>query len=411
MKPVLGFLLLAGALARSQIVSPAWVQLGEGGRAIVRVVVASGENCPSILIDGVSRAMNQRQPVPAGFLPACEFSLPSGAKSARVNGQALPIPQPDPSRIVVIGDTGCRVKGNRQQACKDSAEWPFESVADAAVSARANLVIHVGDYLYREDPCPSSAQAQCGGTPSGDNWRAWDADFFKPAAKLLAAAPWVFSRGNHENCQRAWRGWFYYLDPHDWTEGACQATPPPYTVQLGKFQLIAFDSSAVSDAQVEPAQRNGYAAELASLHASNAWLVDHHPFFAIQPAAPGQPLVVQTPTLQEAWDRAAPKGIDMILSGHTHLFEVLSYGSSRPVQIVAGDGGTNLDSALSEKVNGRDVEGVIVAASENQQQFGYVLFSKAGAAWNLALKTPANQTIAACRIQARQASCKNTETH
>jgi hypothetical protein len=50
-------------------------------------------------------------------------------------------------------------------------------------------VIHVGDYLYREDPCPAAAQAQCGGTPSGDNYGAWNADFFKPAAKLLAAAP------------------------------------------------------------------------------------------------------------------------------------------------------------------------------------------------------------------------------
>jgi hypothetical protein len=308
---------------------------------------------------------------------------------------------------VVIGDTGCRIKGDNLQACNDPAKWPFERVAGAAASARPNLIIHVGDYLYREDPCPPSAQAQCGGTPSGDNWNAWNADFFKPAAKLLAAAPWVFSRGNHESCQRAWRGWFYYLDPHDWAGGACQATPPPYTVQLGKFQLIAFDSSAVSEAQVEPGQRNGYAAELASLHATGAWLVDHHPFFAIRPAASGQPPVVQTATLQEAWDRAAPKGIDMILSGHTHLFEALSYGSVRPVQIVAGDGGTSLDSVLPEKVNGMDVEGVMVAASENQRQFGYVLFSKAGAAWNLALKTPANQTVATCQIQGRRASCKS----
>jgi hypothetical protein len=350
--------------------------------------------------------MTLRQPVPQGFLPACEFSLPAAAKSAKMNGQALQVPQPDPSRIVVLGDTGCRIKGDRLQACNDSAKWPFERVAGAAVSARPNLVIHVGDYLYREDPCPSGAQAQCGGTPSGDNWNAWNADFFAPAAKLLAAAPWVFSRGNHENCQRSWRGWFYYLDPHDWTGGACQATPPPYTVQLGKFQLIAFDSSAVSEAQVQPEQRNAYAAELASLHASHAWLVDHHPFFAIKPAASGQPPAVQTATLREAWDRAAPKGMDMILSGHTHLFEALSYGSARPIQIVAGDGGTNLDGALPEKVNGMDVEGVMVAASENQRQFGYVLFSKAGAAWNLALKTPANQTAATCQIQGRQASCK-----
>jgi len=351
--------------------------------------------------------MTARRPVPQGFLPACEFTLPGGAKSARVNAQVLPVPQPNPSRIVVIGDTGCRIKGDRLQACNEADKWPFARVADAAAAQRPSLLIHVGDYLYREDPCPASAAAQCGGTPSGDNWAAWDVDFFKPAAKLLAAVPWVFSRGNHENCQRSWRGWFYYLDPHDWAGGACQETPPPYTVQLGKFQLIAFDSSAVSEAQVQPEQRNAYAAELASVHAANAWLVDHHPFFAIRPDdSNGAPPMVQTLTLQEAWDRAAPKGIDMILSGHTHLFEALSYGSERPVQIVAGDGGTSLGGALPEKVNGLEVHGMMVAASENQVQFGYVLLTRAGAGWKLVLKTPVNQSVASCQIHGRQASCK-----
>jgi hypothetical protein len=401
----LGFGLLLAALAHGQLLTPVWVELGDGGRAIARVVATRVEGCPAILVDGVDHPMTPRQPVPKGFLPACEFSLPAGAKSALVNGQALSVPQPDPARIVVLGDTGCRIKGDRLQACNDSAKWPFKRVAEAAASERPNLVIDVGDYLYREDPCPAAAAAQCGGSLSGDHWEVWDADFFQPAAKLLEAAPWVFSRGNHENCQRAWIGWFYYLDPHEWTS-VCQEAPPPYTVQLGKFQLIAFDSSAVSEAQVQPEQRNAYSAELASLHASHAWLVDHHPFFGIRPGDSGSPPVVQTVTLQEAWDRAAPKGIDMILSGHTHLFEALSYGWARPVQIVAGEGGTSLAGGLPEAVNGLDVHGVIVASSANQAQFGYVLLIKHRTGWNLKLKTPANHSIARCQIRGREASCK-----
>jgi|HubBroStandDraft_6_1064221.scaffolds.fasta_scaffold94758_2 hypothetical protein len=404
MRLVFGFL-LAG-LAHGQLLTPVWVELGDGGRAIARVVVARIESCPAIQVDGFSRAMTARQPVPQGFLPACEFALPAGTKSASVNGQALPVPQPDPSHIVVLGDTGCRIKGARLQACNDPALWPFERVAGTAASEHPNLVIHVGDYLYREEPCPESASAQCGGTPSGDNWDAWNADFFKAAGKLLSTAPWVFSRGNHENCQRAWRGWFYYLDPHDWTN-SCQETPPPYTVRLGKFQLIAFDSSAVSEAQVQPEQRNAYAAQLAALHPVNAWLVDHHPFFGIRPGDDkGAPPVVQTATLQEAWDRASPKGIDIILSGHTHLFEALSYGAARPIQIVAGDGGTSLAGEIPEKVTGLDVHGVLVAENKNHAEFGYVLFAKSGAGWNLALKTPEKRSIAECHIKGREASCE-----
>ncbi len=31
---------------------------------------------------------------------------------------------------------------------------------------------------------------------------AWRADFFTPARDLLAKAPWIFTRGNHEGCLR-----------------------------------------------------------------------------------------------------------------------------------------------------------------------------------------------------------------
>ena len=50
---------------------------------------------------------------------------------------ALPLPKANPRRIVVIGDTGCRIKtsDNVFQACDDSAQWPFAAVASAAAAA------------------------------------------------------------------------------------------------------------------------------------------------------------------------------------------------------------------------------------------------------------------------------------
>jgi hypothetical protein len=351
-------LLLLGAqiLVNGKTLSPAWVELGEGGRAIARIVVNGPADCPNANVDGANvggarfdgsrLAMTPRQPVPDGFRPVCEVALPAGTKSARVNGQVLALPHPDPSRILVIGDTGCRIKVRAAPDASESVnvqdcnhDWPFERVAKAAASAQPQLVIHVGDYLYREDPCPARNRAQCGGSPFGDNWETWNADFFKPAASLLTAAPWAFSRGNHEDCQRAWRGWFYYLDPRPWQGDACNATPPPYSIQLGTFQLIEFDSSAAVQSSVDSEQLRIYTAQLASLHAENAWLVDHHPFWALKPATASAPAVAETDVLQQAWNQASPRGIAMVLSGHTHLFELLSYGPERPLQIVAGDAG------------------------------------------------------------------------
>src|SRR5580704_8704557 len=173
-------LLSFGAVyASAQQLTPVWVEVGEGGQAVARVVVAAPRDCPHISIDGATNWMMARLPIPTGFAPACEVSIPAGAKSAMVGGHSLPLPKPDPARVVVFGDTGCRVKGPEIQDCNHSEKWPFPSVAARAAAAKPELTIHVGDYLYREDMCPPAKQSFCGGNPSGDNWETWSADFFK----------------------------------------------------------------------------------------------------------------------------------------------------------------------------------------------------------------------------------------
>jgi predicted phosphodiesterase len=404
MRPVLALLVFAGAVTRAELLSPVWVELGEGSQQIARVVVSSAANCPNVQIGGAKHPMALRQPVPAGFPPACEFAIPANTRTAKVNGKVLPLAHADPSRVVVLGDTGCRIKGTQLQDCSDPVKWPFAGIANSAAATRPDLVIHVGDYLYREDPCPAEAKAQCGGTPSGDNWGAWNADFFKPAAHLLTAAPWIFVRGNHESCQRSWRGWFYYLDPRP-LSGTCQTFSPPYSVKLGKFQTIDFDSSAVNENQAVVEQVAAYSSQLASLHASNAWLVAHHPFWGVRAGGANQPPLPQTITLQQAWDKASPKGIDVVLSGHTHLFEVLSYGSIRPLQIVAGDGGTNLADPVPNQVNGMDVHGAMVAESETRKAFGYTELIRRGGSWEMQLTNLDQRAIVTCKIEGRDAKC------
>jgi len=397
--------IVAAALACGQPLSPSWIALGEGGQAIARIVVAGEQDCPAIQIDGATHPMSLRQPMPQGLRPACEFAIPLGAKKASVNGQALALPRANPSRVIAIGDTGCRIKGDELQACNDPQQWPFAQVASQAARERPDLVIHVGDYLYRESPCPDGKQAMCGGTPAGDNWDAWNADFFTPAAKLLATAPWAFSRGNHENCERSWRGWFYYLDPRPWN-GKCEVFSPPYLVTLGTFELVMLDSASVSANTLNKEQAALYADQLASLHPVHAWLADHHPFWGMRTdAAGGKPAPV-SPTLAEAWERASPKGIDLILSGHVHLFELFSYDHGRPTQLVAGDGGTNLAMALEGPMRGSAVQGASVLAGESQRQFGYTLLTRHGKTWNLTLKNRVRSVLVNCEIPNGRASCQ-----
>jgi Calcineurin-like phosphoesterase len=190
----------------------AWVELvGPGRQASIRVVVDKDADCPTLTADGQPLAMRLRagpgpllregKPPPAADFPVkvCEVAAPEG-KRVQWGDKPLPLPASDIRRIVVFGDTGCRIKKNKKpQNCDKPGKWPYAKVAEHAAQAHPDLVIHVGDYLYRE-LCDVAA---CAGEAVGYGWKGWDADFFTPSAKLFAAAPWIMVRGNHENCSRA----------------------------------------------------------------------------------------------------------------------------------------------------------------------------------------------------------------
>jgi len=173
----------------------------------------------------------------------------------------LPVVPPQVKRIVVIGDTGCRLEGRAVQDCRSPAAWPFAAIAAHAAAHRPDLVIHLGDYYYRVSGCPAG-RAGCAGSPHGDNWASWKADFFDPAAPLLGAAPWIVVRGNHELCRRGGRGWFRLLDPRP-ARGDCSEHTDPYRLSIGGLDLLVFDSADADDFLAPPDKVAAYAAQLA----------------------------------------------------------------------------------------------------------------------------------------------------
>jgi hypothetical protein len=375
-------LLLAGCAGLVADPGPddvAFVVIGEDGAATARLITAAA-TCPPLLVD--NRALPMRVRVPKSVIPArpgqahtpassamlvCEAPIAAGSVTASVAGQALPVPKAAPKRIVVIGDTGCRLKGTEAQDCNDPAAFPFARVAASAAAFGPDLVVHVGDYHYREDPCPAG-RSGCAGSPYGYGFDAWAADFFTPARKLFAAAPWVLARGNHESCTRAGQGWWRYLDPRPYQTGRdCDAPAndavgeysDPYAVPLGAgAQLIVFDTANTSHKglpNTDP-RRAAYAdsyrkiAQLARGAAYNIG-VDHHPLFAFGASRDGKTgevtLFGGDRGLLDAFGDVdpgyLPQSVSMLLSGHVHLWEQLSFASDHPTQFVAGFSGTAED--------------------------------------------------------------------
>jgi hypothetical protein len=212
------------------------------------------------------------------------------------------------------------------------------------------------------------------GNPDADAWEAWWLDFFEPARPLLAAAPWVFSRGNHELCSHAGPGWFYFLDASSALPeggGAQLACPPqdgegpalphlrfvpPRVVALDGLALAVLDSANACDDL--PNFTGRYAAQLAAVAArldgadGDAWLVGHRPPWGLDGTAGGPPFgcdgepgsgpapafAAINRTLQCALAApgaaALPPRLGLSLAGHMHRFESLTFAAGSGLQPV-----------------------------------------------------------------------------
>ncbi|MCM8626579.1 metallophosphoesterase [Accumulibacter sp.] len=442
-----------------------WTQLAPDGRTSLRAVVTAGSECPSASVDGQPQALAERARAtsgeevgklrdnpayrPAFPVTACELTLPASARQASVAGRLVPMPRDAVRRIVVVGDTGCRIKvpangpGDPLQDCTSAANWPWPSIAAAAARTRPDLVIHVGDYHYREycDSPALCALLRARGEIIGYDWAGWKADFFAPAAPLLAAAPWIFVRGNHEDCDRGGEGWMRFLAPSGYQPCPDQQyrtasasvlannlTADAYRVDLDdNLTLVVADNAAQRDflaADATPDDSAMLERSLAALEElppqRTAWLLVHRPLW--------YPLIdasAQANALQRVLAARMPTQVQLIVSGHEHAFETINFDRSadplrypegRPAQLIVGNGGTQLEALdpASPLYEGRDGPGSRESAEPDSRlydgirassgivvnRYGFLLLERSDAGWSGALLDAEGKTISDCRIDA-----------
>ncbi|MGO4378971.1 metallophosphoesterase [Pseudoduganella sp. RAF19] len=453
---------LAGCATQSPAPAPlsaslsAYVVLGEQGAAVARVVTEAA-SCPPLTVDGQALPMQLRAPAetialrptssaPADSVPSrfpvltCEAALPANARSASVGGQTLPLPRAEAQRIVVIGDTGCRLKksDNNYQACNDAQATPFATIAAAAAKWQPDLVIHVGDYHYRENPCPEG-NAGCAGSPWGYGWDAWREDFFRPAAPLLAAAPWVMVRGNHETCTRAGQGWWRFLDPRPLQPGRdCNAAADdlsgnysdPYAVPIGgASQLLVLDTTATSWRGIKPGQpgwdqyRDTYR-KLEQLSQQARWNLglNHQPMLGfgadIDKKSKQRFLELGDLGLQQTFGSLnpllLPDSVQAMLSGHVHLWQQVSYSSPHPSQFITGFSGTDEDTTpLPDDVaQVQPAPGAVIAHfSSWVGGFGFMTMERGAAPgeWQIVVHDRNGAEMNHCRLSGRSSQCEKAQ--
>jgi hypothetical protein len=441
--------LSAGIPAQAEVLA-GYVVMGPAGAASARVIV-SDARCPTIVLDGKRRPMHLRaraetlaqRPTqskpelskPSAFpVTTCEAAIPQGARRAVVAGRALPLRHGRVDRIVVIGDTGCRLKASDSayQPCNDPRAYPFATVAARAAAWKPDLVVHVGDYQYRENPCPEATDG-CRGSPWGYGWDAWNADFFAPGAPLLAAAPLVLVRGNHENCARAGQGWFRMLDARPLTAGRdCNEAAndlvgdysAPYAVPLGgREQIVVMDLAIAGNKPLKPgdprgAQFRSAYEDLKALSARSGmtFMATHKPTLGFTAEDKGGKLTLLpgNAAIQSAFAAADPhlfpSGVDVLLSGHVHLWQQVSFSSDHPTQFIAGFSGTQEDVVPIPETLPADATpapgAVVDHFSSWVDGFGYMTLERAGRdRWDVKVWNLTGVVVNHCRVAGRRSVC------
>jgi len=131
----------------------AWTQYAAQG--LEARAVTEKSSCPKATIDGAEAIMSRRaEPNDAFPVLVCALSIPKGAKEAAIDGRPLALPPARIDKIALIGDTGCRLKAMVLQGCNALQSWPFRLVADDVAEIAPDLILHVGDLIYRERACP-----------------------------------------------------------------------------------------------------------------------------------------------------------------------------------------------------------------------------------------------------------------
>lgn len=420
--------------------------LHTGDAGLVARVVTQAAQCPEIRLDGAApQPMSERagpatlparmggteaSDRPAVFrLRSCETVLPPDTQALAVDGLTLPLPRREIRRVLIVGDTGCRLSQQLNQDCNDPAAWPFARIAERAAAMKPDLVIHLGDMHYREGPCPVTRPG-CAGSPWGYGDDTWEADLFHPAAPLLAAAPWVVVRGNHESCARGGQGWFRFMDPQPLTELRSCNDPrndaqgdfsEPFAVPLdAQTQLVVFDSSlaglkpyGAQDATGQRYARLLAQADALAQRAPHNLFLNHHPLLAYAPRDGGTAVWPGNAGLQSVFAqrhgaRLFAPNFDMAWHGHVHLFEAIAFDSDHPFTLVVGNSGSAADPALPSPLPAtpRVSAGARVRAITTHADFGFSTLDRVAGGWALTAWSVDGRVLARCSFEGAAGRCQ-----
>lgn len=384
-----------------------WTQMVDGSAQSFRAIVTD-DHCPIMRIDGVARPMQIRAEANDDFPNlACELVAEATVASASLGNLSFPLKSANVERIVILGDTGCRLKkGDPIQACTDPVAWPFATIANSVAATEADLAIHAGDFHYREAECPDASVC---GTLFGDNWATWQADFFAPAQSMLTAHPFVFARGDHEVCKRAWIGYLRYLAPHAIrTPLMCDNFYDSIVIDFEDLQLAVLDSSTRSRSHYTWDRHREMRAQFVTAlpHLDReTYVVTHAPIWGYGRTKPDSTDFGTLETIQrEAFAAMIPRIVSTVISGDLHFAQIVS-SAGNPTQITIGNSGVELYSTPEGHTDNVAVGKGVTGDVYGYNDFGFGVIERGADGGSLRLHDKNGNIVATCSVAEGAGSC------
>jgi hypothetical protein len=111
-------------------------------------------------------------------------------------------------------------------------------------------------------------------------------------------------------------------------------------------------------------------------------------------------------TLQAASMNSLGPSIALVLSGHLHLFEALSFAADRPPQLIVGHGGTTLDAAVTVPFVGTEIAGATVVEAMALDRFGFTTLERSDSGWQATARDVDGTPMARCMLAGDRIACR-----
>jgi predicted phosphodiesterase len=259
--------------------------------------VHHGIGTPEAFVVSDASAVTLHRIVLTGLEPGAVYTYRATSGQTSQTGTFRTPPRADqPFRFVVYGDTRTDADVHRQVAAGIAKSGP-------------GIVFHTGDLVG-----------------AGEDYHAWDTEFFEPAGGLMLSTPLVPVLGNHEY-DGAGPPWFFYFFNQPLNKGW-------FAMTYGNTRFIGLDTNVGYSAG--SLQHNWLVQELQSAaYRSATWhvVIFHHPPFT-STVGHSDDLTVQS-QLVPLFEQY---GVDVVFSGHSHVYERYVYNGI-PYIVTGGGGG------------------------------------------------------------------------